>query len=39
MKSASILSPTNGISIVAIAIVSALALFACAFIVASFIMS
>lgn len=39
MKTASVLSPTNGISLVAIGIVSALALFACAFIVASFIMS
>ena len=39
MKTASIFSPANGISILAIGIVSALALFACAFIAASFIMS
>jgi len=39
MKVTNILSPANGISIFAIGIVSALALFACAFIVASFIMS
>ncbi len=39
MKTASIFSPANGMGIFVIGIVSALALFACAFIVASFIMS
>jgi hypothetical protein len=39
MKTASTLTPANGISIVAIGIVSALILFTCAFILASYIMS